>query len=793
MSTPAQIFQTVHTVHTMARQAVRRRHFRLNRRTFLLCSLLLSALTGVAAGYILVHSESLPRVSALDDRFPATITRVLDRNGEKVGEFAVEKRELVTYEEIPDHLKQAVIAVEDSRFYEHPGIDPLGISRAILKNITALRLVQGGSTLTQQLAKLLFLTPERSLKRKALEAVLALRIEASYSKEEILTLYCNQVYLGHNRYGMEAASRCYFHKPVREADLAQCALLAGLPQRPNAYSPLDHPEAALKRRNHVLDRMAAERYITREEAEKEKKRPLLPSAAHEEEAPANAPYFVEEVRKLLSDRFGGGHLYRDGLAVYTTLDAGLQRAAVQALERGLRTLDKRHGWRGAPRNLLEEGLDPDRYQDATWSEPFSEGRVLQGVVQTVRPGYAILRVGRRPGRCTLQSAAWTGAGSMTALLRRGDLVSVRIQRMCTGSGPLELSLEQEPLIQGALVALDAETGEILAMVGGYSFEKSMFNCAVQAPRQPGSAFKPLYYAAAFDRGFTPADTFFDEPIAIEDPHTHRVYAPQNHSREYHGLTTLRTALEKSYNPLSVQLLESIGIDTGIAFARRLGVRGNLQPYPSLALGAFETTLLELTSAYQVFANGGIKCNPYYIKEIRDRDGYLLTENHPTSQRVIREETAFLITHVLQGVIERGTGASAAKLGLPLAGKTGTTDDYTDAWFVGYSPRIVCGVWVGYEKEKKSLGAKVTGAVAALPIWTEFMAKAVPHDSPGDFVPPANVELLAIDPATGLRATASCPSVIQEAFIRGTAPVMHCSESMHRFVSLPYDQQRLEYE
>jgi penicillin-binding protein 1A len=380
---------------------------------------------------------------------------------------------------------------------------------------------------------------------------------------------------------------------------------------------------------------------------------------------------------------------------------------------------------------------------------------------------------------------------MTALLKRGDLVSVRVQKVCEGIGPLELALEQEPLVQGALVALDARTGEILAMVGGYSFERSMFNCAVQAPRQPGSAFKPLYYAAAFDRGLTPADTFFDGPIAIEDPQTHRVYAPRNYTGEYHGITTLRRALENSYNPLSVQLLENIGIETGISFSRRLGIRGNLQPYPSLALGAFETTLLELTAAYQVFANGGVKCNPYYIKEIRDRDGYVLVENHPNSQRVIREETAFLITHVLRGVIERGTGASAANLNLPLAGKTGTTDDYTDAWFIGYSPRIVCGVWVGYEKEKKSLGAKVTGAVAALPIWKEFMEKAVRRDSPGEFVKPANVELVEIDPATGLRATSSCPSVIQEAFLRGTAPVTTCSEAMHHLVSLPYDRQKQE--
>ncbi|MFC2171870.1 penicillin-binding protein 1A [Acidobacteriota bacterium] len=760
---------------------------RLLKAAVLLFLFALALSAGITAGYILVYSEDLPQISSLEEHRPSIISRIYDSEGEKIGEFALEKRIIVTEDQLPDHLIKAIIATEDQHFYEHPGIDLLGITRALYQNLKAGRVVEGGSTLTQQLAKLLFLTPERHLERKIKEAILAMRIESRYSKEEILTFYCNQIFLGHNRYGFDAASRYYFGKPVSELDLAESALLAGIPQRPSAYSPVRHLDAAVKRRNHVLERMALEGFVTREDADKAKRSPVVLKSWHEDEL-FEAPYFVEEVRKALAVRYGERRLYREGLHVYTTLDSNLQKAAQKALENGLRSLDKRQGWRGAQKNILDEGEVLDEFWDDTWDQTLTEGSVLRGLVTRASPKSAVVTIGSRKGVILLEDAKWTRTGGMDRILQRGDLVEVRVLAMPRGEGGFTLALEQEPLVEGGLVALDVKTGRILAMVGGYSFERSKFNRATQAYRQTGSAFKPIYYSAAFENGLTPADTLFDEPIALEDPHTKKVYSPENYSRGYYGLTTLRVALEKSRNPLSVQLLEKLGYSTSIDYARRLGITSNLYPYPSLALGVFETTLIEITSAYQAFANHGVQCPPYYITEIKDRDDHVLLTNHPQPRQVIREDTAFIITHVLTGVCQRGTASSARKLGLPLAGKTGTTDDFTDAWFIGYSPRIICGVWIGFDK-KKTLGKKITGAAGALPVWKEFMKIAADGNDPGEFIRPANVDLVEVDYRTGLRAVSSCEKTIKEAFIRGTEPITFCSPTMHELVSLPYELQR----
>jgi penicillin-binding protein 1A len=749
----------------------------------------LSVGVGVSLGFFLVSDQGLPQISSLEDQKPSIITKIRCESGEVIGEFAQEKRIILGLDQIPPHMIHAIISVEDAHFYTHPGVDVLGILRAALENLKAGRVVQGGSTLTQQLAKLLFLTPERSLSRKIKEAILALQIERRYSKDEILEFYCNQIYMGHNRYGLEAASLFYFGKHIRDVNLEEAAMLAGIPQWPSIYSPFKDMEAAVRRRNHVLDRMAEEGYISVAQAEEAKNKPITLNRG-ERDTVFVAPYFVEEVRQYLEKNFGAKGLYRDGLDVYTTLDLSLQKNAEKALRKGLTTLDKRQGFRKIERNALDEGAtDLQQFWLDEWNRPLAEGDIANGVVLKVDAKSATVKIANTISTVRQPAIEWTNRSRLDTVFRVGTIAPFEIRRMDKNKGEMQLFLEQEPIVEGSMVVVDQKTGAIKAMVGGYSFERSRFNRSVQALRQTGSAFKPFVYAAAFANGFTPADTLFDEPISIVvDSRTGEVYAPENYDKEYHGLTTLRVALEKSRNTIAVMLLQKVGYHTVIDFARRCGISEDLKAYPSLALGAFETTLLELTSAYGVFGNGGTRVEPFFIHYIKDRDGDVIMRNQPIARQVITKETAYLITSVLEGVVKRGTAVAARNLPWTLAGKTGTTDDYADAWFIGYSPTFCAGVWVGFDI-KKTLGDKEVGARAALPIWIDYVEGALEGQPNEPFPKPDDIIVVPIDAQSGLLAGPNCGRVIEESFIRGTEPITYCSESAHTALSQPYYMQR----
>jgi penicillin-binding protein 1A len=581
--------------------------------------------------------------------------------------------------------------------------------------------------------------------------------------------------MGHGRYGVEAAARYYFDKSISDVTLPEAALLAGIIQRPEGLSPFRRPDRAIKRRNLVLGRMREEGYLTDAEASAAMAAPLVLSTQHD--ADRLAPYFVEEVRRWLQKTFGDAALYEQGLEVRTTLDRSLQALANDAVDQGLRVLDKRQGWRGAV-GRVPAGSDPGTYAPPEWKAGVREGSIALGVVEQASAAEATVRAGPFTGKLDREGIAWTGKRKVSDAVHRGDLVHVRVDAD-------SVVLEQEPRVEAALIALDPRTGAVLALVGGYDFGRSEFDRAVQALRQTGSAFKPFVYAAAVDNGRTPADTIVDLPASFEDPQTHVVYEPKNYKQEYHGRITLRKALETSANVAAVKLLVSTGYPPVITLAQRLGIRSDLKPYPSLALGAFEIRLMDLTSAYGTFANGGLHVEPHLVREVLDREGRSMRRIEPQATEALRPETAYVLTRMMEGVITDGTGAAAAGLGRPLAGKTGTTDDNTDAWFIGYSPDLVVGVWVGNDV-KKSLGSRETGARAALPIWQAFMEGALKGRPVQDFPQPPGVTVVAIDRQTGLKANeaAGCTDVISEAFVSGSEPTAYCHSAAHVFLSLP---------
>jgi penicillin-binding protein 1A len=752
---------------------------------FLLLGLVVvpAVLSGTVLGYGLKFD--LPDVRKLEDYTPPLSTRVFAADGTPLASFGEQRRILVGYGEIPKTFEQALVAVEDSSYYHHHGIDLRGILRAAWHDVSTFRLEQGASTLTQQLARNLFLKPDKTLRRKLQEMLLAMEIERRYSKQEILRLYCNQVYMGHGRYGLEAAARFYFGGPARDLDLAQSALLAGIVQRPEALSPLRNPDRAVKRRNHVLLRMVEEHYITRDQARAAQKTPLVIAAATE--AADLAPYFAEEVRRNLQAKYGDDGVYRGGLEVRTTLDPKLQAIANRALDLGLRELDKRQGWRGVG-SRVPEGADPDTWSPPSWKGALAPGVVTEAVVTLSAPGRARVRVREFEGYLGPKEIAWTGRTYPSAILKRGDIVWVRVISM-TPEGRVEVVLEQRPRAEAALVALDPRTGEIRALVGGFDFRKSEFDRAIQARRQCGSAFKPFVYAAALMRGMTASKILIDEPTVFVDRTTFQPYQPENYGDKYYGAVTLRHALEKSINIATVKLLNDIGFESVIEMARRLGIRADLRPYPSMALGAFEVTLVEITSAYGTLANQGVHVAPHLIREVLASDGTALEQAEPEIVDAVTPQIAFVMNRLLEGVVTDGTGAAAAELGRPLAGKTGTTDDFTDAWFIGYAPDLVVGVWVGFD-EKKSLVRRETGAQAALPIWKVFMEDAYAGRPPEDFPVPEGVSIIAIDGRTGLKASeaAGCDPVLSEAFLEGTEPTAYCSRAQHDWIRLPYAAQ-----
>ena len=727
----------------------------------------IAAILGSATGIIFAYAGDLPQISALDDYAPSTISRVYGSRGEIIGEFAIQRREVISYEEISPKLKQAILAAEDSEFEQHFG---LSIPRIVVTLITDIiyRRMHGASTLTQQLARKLFLTDDKTPERKIKEAILAIQIEKRYTKREIFTLYCNQMYFGHGVYGVQAASRLYFGKAAKDLSLEEAALIAGILQGNVRQSPYVNMDAALRRRNYALGRMAEVGYITEEEAEAAKKKPITLRGEQPSGPPSAAPYFLEEVRKELESRYGAKQLYENGLSVQTSLDLGLQEAASRALDEGLRRIDKQRGFQKPRRNVVTEGHSIESFRQPRWDRSMRVGDVVPAVVIDVEGGAVHARAGALRVTIDRKGFAWTrkAAGQ---LVTRGDLIEARLLAIDAEAHTADAALEQQPSVEGAVLALDNRTGQVRAMIGGFSFDRSKFNRATQAYRQVGSAFKPIVYTAAIDRGYTPVTMLVDTPTTFSAGAGQPPYTPLNYDRKFEGPITLRRALEDSRNIPAVRVMEQLGPRQVVAYARRLGLESPLPPYLSVALGAAEATLMEMTSAFAVFPNQGVRMRPYSVMKVTDREGNVLEENRPEPRDAIRADTAFVMTNLLRGVVQRGTAARAAALNWPIGGKTGTTDDYTDAWFIGFDPDITIGVWVGLD-QKKPIGHNQTGSEAALPIWIDIVKAWIgDRTEPPTFEAPGNIVFVSVDKGSGNAADEGTAGTISEAFIAGTQP------------------------
>ncbi len=690
---------------------------------------LVSALVGATAGLLIVYSTDLPQVDQLEHYRPSSITELYDDQGRTIGSFALQRRVVASYDDYPPVLRQALISIEDKDFYRHWGINVWRIAGAAYRDIKSGGRVQGASTLTMQLARNLFLSPDRSFHRKIQEALLAVQIERRFTKPQIFTLYANQIYLGHGVYGFEAASQFYFSKPAKQLTLDEAALLAGLPKSPTYYSPITHPEHALKRRNLVINSMLEDGEITAQQATVARDQPIQLELAHDPDS--LAPYFVEEIRRYLENKYGSDQVHEGGLRVYTSLNMDLQRAANRAVFDGLAAYDRRHGWRGHLQNVLGGDVTLVNYQHPDWDADPEVNGYVHALVTSVGSASAILKFGRYSATLTAGDAAWTHR-KLVAMLKPGDIAYVKILSLAPDE-KARVSLEEDSGVQGALVAIDNATGEIKAMVGGRDFNLSKFNRATQALRQVGSSFKPYVYTAAIDRGATPDDTILDAPISFPMP-TGPAYEPHNYDEKFEGTITLRRALAQSRNIPALKLADNLGINTVIDYAHRFGITSNIPPYLPVALGAVEITPMEQTSAFSVFPNDGVRITPRYITRVTDYEGRTLEENFSDVRDVVSARTARTMTSMLREVVLHGTGIAASTMKYPLAGKTGTTNNFTDAWFVGFSPSITCGVWVGYD-EKKFLGARETGARTALPIWMDFMKAALAGKDPGEFGPP----------------------------------------------------------
>lgn len=738
--------------------------------------IIISIVTGVSAGSYLAIARGIPSIGELKQYKPASGTKIYADDDVLIGELKAEKGIFVPLNKMPQRLIDAVIATEDSRFWKHKGIDYVAIGRAVLKDIIHIELKEGASTITQQLAKVVFLTPEKTLKRKIREASLAIKIEKNLDKKEILELYLNKIYFGHGAYGVEMASRVYFGKSVRDITLPEAAMIAALIKAPTTYSPYNNLIKAKERQDTVLLRMEEEEYIKKSEREKAAKQPLYLSSLRRGMEANN--YFVEYVRKYLESKYGEEKVYKGGLRVYTTLDRHMQLAAQRALQEGLRELDKRRGWRGP---VEHREIDPKKElgsKDAANSSITGGDDISTGLVLKVSEKEALIKTRGIIGKLALEDALWASLVidpktkktisikefRLSKILKPGDVVRVKIKNM-KGKEPV-FSLEQEPEVEGAVAAIEHNTGFVRALVGGYDFTKSEFNRAVYAKRQPGSAFKPIIYAAAMDNGFTPASIIDDEPISYTGGPKGN-WKPENYDHKHYGPTRLRDALAYSRNVVTVKLVDAIGVGKIIDFARSLGLEGDIPHNLSIALGSLSVTPLGLASGYSVFANSGNKTNPTAVKYVTDSKGGILESNDPANTQVISQQTAFLITSMMQDVINYGTGWRIKALGRPAAGKTGTTNDYRDAWFVGYTTGLTACVWVGFD-DLRPLGPQETGAKAASPIWLNFMRAASGSESP-DFSVPEGIVRYPIDPATGLLVKEEIPGILKEYFKEGTQP------------------------
>jgi len=803
-------------------------------------------------GIFYYFTRDLPKLGSILDYRPPLMTILYDDQGEPFAEYYLQRRKILTPELIPLQIKRAFVSAEDASFYRHEGISIGDIIRAFLVNLKERRIVQGGSTITQQVAKTMLLSSERKISRKIREAILAYRIERNLNKEEILAIYLNQIYFGQGAYGIVAAAEAYFGKRVEELNLSEIAFLAALPRAPGRYSPYAYAQRAKERQIYVLNRMVEDGHITKDEAGEAASQPL--SFRRQQFPLLKAPYFAEHIRRYLQSRYGDEVLYQGGLKVYTTMSLPMQLAAERAVKQGLRELDKRQGFRGPIRHLSPQeyegflkGAEAERTNNASTASilvrdpdgkgfilkginnpqigQLKEGEIYQGLVARVNSenGAVEVKVGSAFGRIAFKDLSWTGVSEPARVLKSGDVILVEVIGISPDSSGInpkyQFSLQQEPLAEAALVSLEPDTGFVRVLVGGYDYSRSEFNRAIQALRSPGSAFKPIFYSAALENGYTPASIVVDSPMMYEQPETALLWRPKNYEEKFYGPITLREALAKSVNNVSIRLLQDIGVDTAVNFARRIGIKSELANDLSLALGSSAVTPVELVSAYSVFANQGRKVDPIFVKEIRDRDGKILEQNLPPtlengpggggyllvpylpadeiaprvqsepekpaaeteeknparneallleSDQVVAPDIAFLITYLLEGVVQHGTGWRARILNRPVAGKTGTSDDNKDAWFVGYTPDLVAGVWVGFDDER-SLGKFATGAQAAIPIWIEYMTQVMTGNPPRDFPVPPGIVFAKIDPENGLLATPETEQPVFEAFQEGTEP------------------------
>ena len=716
-------------------QSVESRRRKLVGRIVFGLMVLLSALIGALGGLLLIYSTDLPQVEHLENYRPISTTELYDVHGHTIGTFALQRRVVASYQDFPKVLRDALISTEDKSFYRHWGINVWRIIGAAYRDVESGERAQGASTLTMQLARNLFLSPDRSYHRKIQEALLAIQIERRFTKEQIFMLYANQIYLGHGVYGFEAASEYYFSKPAKQLTLDEAALIAGLPKSPVYYSPINHPDRALHRRNLVINSMLEDGKITALQATDARNQPMRLNLAHDPNS--LAPYFVEEVRRYLENKYGTDEVHSGALRVYTTLDMDLQSIANQAVLDGLAAYERRHGWQGHLDNVLLQGQTLAGYRHPDWDEPPAAGSYVHALVTAVSPGMARLKIGNDIAVLSQVDVAWS-KGQPTKLLTPGDVIYVKVLSRASDI-QMRVSLEQDSGSQAALLAIDNATGEVRAMVGGRNFNVSKFNRATQALRQVGSSFKPYVYTAAIDQGARPDDVILDAPVTFQS--SSGAYSPHNFDEKYEGIITLRRALAQSRNIPALKLADRTGIRVVEDYARKFGISSPLPPYLPVALGAAEVTLMEQTSAYSVFPDDGVRLVPRLIAKVTDYDGRTLEEDYPEVKDVISSRTARLMTSMLQGVVQHGTAVAATKLKLPLAGKTGTTNDFTDAWFVGFSPSLTAGVWIGYD-EKKTLGPKETGARAALPVWMQFMSAALAGKDPGQFqlppdLPPQN--------------------------------------------------------
>jgi len=734
-------------------------------------------------GFYYYLQKNLPDITSLKDYHPPVVSMVYSDDERKIGEFYKERRVIVPLSQTPQVLIDAFVAAEDAGFFKHEGIDFFSVIRAMIKNVEAESVVQGGSTITRQVAKSFFTTPERSHVRKIKEAIFSYRIDSRFTKDEILFLYLNQIDLGHGAYGIGAAAENYFGKPVQDLNLAECAVLAGLPQAPSKYSPFRFPDRAKKRQIYVLNRMLAEGYITNIQAT-EAINTTLDIKSKKNRFMEEAPWYTEHVRQYVEKKFGNETLYNEGLRIYTAINVEMQRIAEEEMDNGLRKLDKRIGYQGPLMRLSSEKIEgfAKELQEEQEKLPLEAGAIIRAVVIEVdnTNNLVTVRLGNGLGRIRIEDMSWARKPNPDAdyrdarimqpgeALQVGDVIHVRLKGLSEPEEMWECSLEQIPMAQSSLLCIEGETGYVRAMVGGRSFMKSRLNRAIQSRRQPGSAFKPIIYAAALDKNYTAATEIRNAPIHFEDSEHNSAWKPENDEEKIFGSLLYRQAFEKSYTIFTINILKDIGVDYVIAYAGKLGIQSELSKDLSVALGSSEVSLLEMVDAYSVFANLGNRVEPIFITKILNRDGILLEENFPKRKRVIEKSTAYIMTNLLEGAVKCGTGRKAKALNRPVAGKSGTVNHFSDAWFIGYTPDYVTGIWVGLD-EKQPLGKGETGSRAASPIWFGFMQRVLEDKPVQVFQVPEGVVFSKIDAETGKLPVPESKKTIFECFKEGTVP------------------------